>query len=81
MNIILCLHRPQCNPIIISKRIVKATSPWLNVVLLSGIMIRLPAALLYGLSLSVNHYPGLMGKDWTPLCHVRECFNKLLRIS
>ena len=52
-------------------RIVKATSPWLNVVLLIGIMIRLPATLLFGLSISANHYPALMGKDLTPVCNVR----------
>ena len=67
----------QCKIIIIIisyclERIVKATSPWLNVILLSGIMIRLPATLLFGLSASANHYPGLMGKDLTPLCNVRK---------
>ena len=51
----------------------KATSPWLNVILLFGIFIRLPSTYYDGLVFSSNYYSGLKGMDLTPLCHVSTC--------
>ena len=33
-------------------------------------MIRLPSTLYFGLVISASHYPSLIGKDLTLLCHV-----------
>jgi hypothetical protein len=53
-----------------SCRNVKASSPWMNVILLTGILLRLPASIYGGLTVSGYKYAGLMGKDFTLLCYV-----------
>ena len=50
-------------------RAVKASSPWLNVILIVGVIIRLPVPLLNSLSLSTNKYM-LDVELITPLCYV-----------
>ena len=57
-------------PLKFTCRNVKATSPWLNVIILIGIIFRLPVILYDGTALSANHYDGLKGNDFTPLCYV-----------
>ena len=59
-------------------RNVKASSPWLNIILLVGAIVRLPTPLSYGLVISANEYDGLRGRDLTPLCHVRNVVTILL---
>ena len=49
-------------------RVVKASSPWLNVILLIGVIIRLPSTLLSRLVLSSHEY----GFDIS-ICHVSQC--------
>ena len=51
-------------------RNVKASSPWMNVILLSGILLRLPVSIYGGLIFSGYKYAGLIGVDFTILCHV-----------
>lgn len=48
----------------------KASSPWLNVILIAGVIIRLPSPLYGSLLLSANQYDSLKGNNLTPLCHV-----------
>ena len=53
-------------------RNVKASSPWLNVILLVGVIVRLPTTLYDGLIFSANKYAILKGTDFTLLCYVRN---------
>ena len=51
-------------------RNVKASSPWMNIILLIGILLRLPTSVYGGIIYSGYKYPGLTGMDFTPLCYV-----------
>ena len=51
-------------------RNVKASSPWMNIILLIGILLRLPTSVYGGIIFSGYKYPGLTGMDFTPLCYV-----------
>ena len=60
-------------------RTIKATSPWLNVVFLVGVVIRLPTAMLESLSFSTAGY-GFDEQAMKLLCNVSLIYNNLLVI-
>ena len=51
-------------------RVVKASSPWLNAVLLVGIIIWLPSAMFNSLAVSSIEYDGIDEEHSNALCHV-----------
>ena len=50
-------------------RFVKASSPWINVILIMGIIIRMPVSLLSSLAVSTAKY-GFNSSYIVPLCYV-----------
>ena len=50
-------------------RFVKASSPWINVILILGIIIRMPVSLLGSLAVSSRKY-GIDPDHINPLCYV-----------
>ena len=44
----------------------------MNIILLIGILLRLPTSVYGGIIFSGHKYPGLIGMDFTPLCYVNS---------
>ena len=69
MHAELEIHNHSIIKYFFTDRFMKASSPWINVILIMGIIIRMPVSLLSSLAVSTAKY-GFNSNYIVPLCYV-----------